>query len=354
MPRPARRARSSTSRARRSSTTPASSSCTTSTTPARSSGCRSATAGTTSICTTRKTGKVKNQITQGEWVVRGVDRVDDAEAADLVPRRRHPPGAGSVLHPLLPRQLRRHRPGRADRGRRHAHGRLLARPPVPHRHLFARRHAAGHRAAPRRGRQAGLRAWSAADWSALLDDRLEAARAVRRQGARRQDRHLRRHLPPDELRPDQEISGDRAHLRRAARLVRAQGVSRRSIAQQALAELGFIVVQIDGMGTSNRSKAFHDVCWKNLGDAGFPDRILWIKAAAAKYPYMDLDRVGIYGSSAGGQNALGGAAVPRRLLQGRPSPTAAATTTAWTRSGGTSSGWAGRSARTTPSSRTSP
>ena len=42
---------------------------------------------------------------------------------------------------------------------------------------------------------------------------------------------------------------------------------------QAVAELGFIVVQIDGMGTSHRSKAFHDVCWKNLGDAGFPDRI---------------------------------------------------------------------------------
>ena len=63
--------------------------------------------------------------------------------------------------------------------------------------------------------------------------------------------------------------------------------------QQSLAELGFIVVQIDGMGTNNRSKAFHDVCWKNLGDAGFPDRILWLKAAAAKYPYLDLNRVGI-------------------------------------------------------------
>ena len=75
---------------------------------------------------------------------------------------------------------------------------------------------------------------------------------------------------------------------------------------QAMAELGFIVVQMDGMGTNNRSKAFHDVCWKNLGDAGFPDRIKWIKAAGAKYPYMDLSRVGIYGTSAGGQNALGG------------------------------------------------
>ncbi len=77
-------------------------------------------------------------------------------------------------------------------------------------------------------------------------------------------------------------------------------------AMQSLAELGFIVVQVDGMGTSNRSKAFHDVCWKNLGDAGFPDRILWHKAVAAKYPSYDITRVGLYGTSAGGQSALGG------------------------------------------------
>jgi dipeptidyl-peptidase 4 len=74
--------------------------------------------------------------------------------------------------------------------------------------------------------------------------------------------------------------------------------------QQALAELGVIVVKIDGMGTSHRSKAFHDVCWQNLGDAGFPDRILWLQAAAAVNPAMDLSRVGIFGGSAGGQNAL--------------------------------------------------
>jgi hypothetical protein len=74
---------------------------------------------------------------------------------------------------------------------------------------------------------------------------------------------------------------------------------------QSMAELGFIVVQCDGMGTYNRSKAFHDVCWKNLADAGFPDRILWIKALAEKYPYVDTTRVGIYGTSAGGQNAAG-------------------------------------------------
>jgi dipeptidyl aminopeptidase/acylaminoacyl peptidase len=73
----------------------------------------------------------------------------------------------------------------------------------------------------------------------------------------------------------------------------------------ALAELGFIVVQCDGMGTAHRSRAFHDVCWKNLADAGFPDRILWMKALAAKYAYVDITRVGIYGTSAGGQSSTG-------------------------------------------------
>jgi dipeptidyl aminopeptidase/acylaminoacyl peptidase len=73
---------------------------------------------------------------------------------------------------------------------------------------------------------------------------------------------------------------------------------------QTLAELGFIVVQIDGMGTANRSKAFHNVAWKNLADGGFEDRIRWHKAVAAKYPYYDITRVGIYGTSAGGQESL--------------------------------------------------
>lgn len=74
---------------------------------------------------------------------------------------------------------------------------------------------------------------------------------------------------------------------------------------ESLTRLGFVVVKVDGMGTANRSKAFHDVCWKNLKDAGFEDRILWMKAAAASRPYMDLSRVGVFGTSAGGQNAAG-------------------------------------------------
>jgi len=76
------------------------------------------------------------------------------------------------------------------------------------------------------------------------------------------------------------------------------------ISQRRLAELGFVIAKIDGMGTNWRSKKFHDHCWQNLADAGFPDRIAWLKAAARKYSWLDLSRVGIYGGSAGGQNAL--------------------------------------------------
>lgn len=71
----------------------------------------------------------------------------------------------------------------------------------------------------------------------------------------------------------------------------------------SLAELGFIVVMVDGMSTSFRSREFENVCYKNLKDAGLPDHIAWIRAAAQKYPYMDIDRVGIYGCSAGGQES---------------------------------------------------
>jgi len=74
---------------------------------------------------------------------------------------------------------------------------------------------------------------------------------------------------------------------------------------EPLTALGFVVVQIDGMGTNNRSRAFHDVAWRNLKDAGFLDRILWHKAAAAKYPWYNISRVGVFGTSAGGQSAMG-------------------------------------------------
>jgi dipeptidyl aminopeptidase/acylaminoacyl peptidase len=69
----------------------------------------------------------------------------------------------------------------------------------------------------------------------------------------------------------------------------------------SIAELGFVVVTVDGMGTCCRSKAFHDVSYRNLADAGgLEDHIIAIKWLASKYPYMDVNRVGIFGHSAGG------------------------------------------------------
>jgi dipeptidyl aminopeptidase/acylaminoacyl peptidase len=69
---------------------------------------------------------------------------------------------------------------------------------------------------------------------------------------------------------------------------------------QALAELGFIVVCIDGMGTNLRSKSFHEAYYGNLGDNTIPDQITGMKQLAAKHPFIDLDRVGMYGHSGGG------------------------------------------------------
>ena len=68
----------------------------------------------------------------------------------------------------------------------------------------------------------------------------------------------------------------------------------------ALAELGFIVVAIDAMGTPMRSKSFHAAYYGNMGDNGLPDQIAGMKQLAGKYPWIDIDRVGIYGHSGGG------------------------------------------------------
>jgi dipeptidyl aminopeptidase/acylaminoacyl peptidase len=69
---------------------------------------------------------------------------------------------------------------------------------------------------------------------------------------------------------------------------------------QALAELGFFVFQIDAFGTPLRSKAFHDAYYANMGDNGLADHVTGIRQLAARYPQIDVDRVGIYGHSGGG------------------------------------------------------
>ncbi len=69
---------------------------------------------------------------------------------------------------------------------------------------------------------------------------------------------------------------------------------------QALAELGFVVVIIDGMCNPLRSKAFHDSCYGNMADNTLPDQVVGIKQLAAKYPFIDVNKVGIWGHSGGG------------------------------------------------------
>ena len=69
---------------------------------------------------------------------------------------------------------------------------------------------------------------------------------------------------------------------------------------QAIAELGFIVVQIDGMGTPWRSKRFHAAYYGDMGDNTLPDQVAGMKELASRYPWIDIDRAGIYGHSGGG------------------------------------------------------
>lgn len=73
-----------------------------------------------------------------------------------------------------------------------------------------------------------------------------------------------------------------------------------------LAAAGFVVVQIDGRGTNFRGREFQQFAYKNIKDSGFPDRIKWIREAARTRPWMDVKRVGLYGGSAGGQSTLAG------------------------------------------------
>ena len=75
--------------------------------------------------------------------------------------------------------------------------------------------------------------------------------------------------------------------------------------QDALAELGFAVLQMDHMGTSLRSKAMLDHYWGNMGDNGIPDHVAALRQLGARHGFLDLDRVGIYGHSGGGFASTG-------------------------------------------------
>lgn len=72
---------------------------------------------------------------------------------------------------------------------------------------------------------------------------------------------------------------------------------------QALAELGFVVLEVDGMGNPTRSKKFHDAYYGNMGDNTLPDQIAAMKEIARRFPYVDIERAGVYGHSGGGYAA---------------------------------------------------
>lgn len=74
---------------------------------------------------------------------------------------------------------------------------------------------------------------------------------------------------------------------------------------QSLAELGFVVVEIDGMGTPWRSKRFHAAYYGDMGDNTLPDQVAGMKELASRFPWIDIDRAGIYGHSGGGYATAG-------------------------------------------------
>jgi len=82
--------------------------------------------------------------------------------------------------------------------------------------------------------------------------------------------------------------------------VRGRSFSASRSDKQALAELGFIVISLDAMGTPQRSKSFHEAYYGNMGDNGIPDQIAGMKQLAERHPWIDIDRAGIYGGSGGG------------------------------------------------------
>ena len=108
---------------------------------------------------------------------------------------------------------------------------------------------------------------------------------------------------PSKTYPVIEANYSGPHTIRTPKAFAASEASRQFWQDQAIAELGFIVVTVDGLGMAHRSKAWQDVSYRNLADGGFPDHIAALRQLAQRYPYLDLDRVGIYGGSAGGYAA---------------------------------------------------
>jgi dipeptidyl aminopeptidase/acylaminoacyl peptidase len=248
-----------------------------------------------------KTGAVKNQITHGDWPVRSIDRVDAAKrliwfSASGVTAGEDPYFVhayriafdGSGLTPLTP-AAGNHRVEYSDDGAFYFDlVSTVSNPPT----LSLYRTESGSKVAElERGKIDKLQAagWQAPEvfHSPGRDGHTEIWGIVWKPA----DFDPKQHYPVIE----DIYAGPQGSFVPKSFSTRVE----------SLTQLGFVVVQIDGMGTNNRSRAFHNVAWKNLKDAGFEDRILWHKAYAASHPWYDITRVGIFGTSAGGQSAMG-------------------------------------------------
>lgn len=248
------------------------------------------------------TGKVKNQITQGKWVVRGVDRVDEASRQIWF----RASGIFDGQDPYFIHHCRVNFDGSEMVVMTEGNGTHTIAYSPDRKYLigtYSRADLAPVTTLRRVNDGSLVCELERGDWSALQESGWRTTIPFHAKG--RDDKtdiwgiiYLPTNFDEQKKYPVIEYIYAGPHNSFVPKNFRVHN------SQRELAELGFIVVQVDGMGTSNRSKAFHDVCWKNLGDSGFPDRIRWMKAAAKKYPQMDLTRVGIYGGSAGGQSSL--------------------------------------------------
>jgi dipeptidyl aminopeptidase/acylaminoacyl peptidase len=253
-----------------------------------------------------RTGAVKNQITTGAWVVRGVDRVDE-DARQIMFR------GGGIIPGQDPYHVHFARVNLDGSGLTvltagdGTHDTTLSPDGAYFIDVYSRADLPPVTELRRTSDGSLVLAVEAADWAPLLETGWKPPQRFVAKGRDGQTDiygliYRPTNFDPSRTYPVIENIYAGPHDAHVPKEFRSYAGC------QELVELGFIVVQIDGMGTNWRSKAFHDVAWKNLKDAGLADRIAWMKAAAAAHPEIDLVNggrgVGIYGGSAGGQNAM--------------------------------------------------
>ena len=250
-----------------------------------------------------KEGQIKNQITKGEWVVRGIDKTDE-EARQIW---FHAGGMNAGQDPYLLHYYRINFDGTGLVALTEGNGNHSLQF-SPDRKFIIDTYSRADQSPAHELRRASdgklVCKLEDADIAELKETGWEAPEVFVAKGRDGKTDiwgviHRPKNLDPSKKYPILESIYNGPQGAYVPKSFSAGGRS------SGMTDAGFILVQCDAMGTAFRSKAFHDVCWHNLADAGFPDRIAWIKAAAAKYPYLDISRVGIFGTSAGGQNAAG-------------------------------------------------